>query len=93
MYVIMVYDISTLDKEGNKRLARIVKECRQYLHHTQKSVFEGEISEARLMELKHKIGKIIDRNRDYVVIYKLPNRKSLDRENIGLDFDPTDNIL
>jgi len=93
MYVILVYDISTADKEGNKRLAKIMKKCRQYLHHTQKSVFEGEISEAKLMELKHAISKIIDKDRDYVVIYKFPSRKNLDRENIGIDFDPTDNIL
>lgn len=93
MYVILVYDIATDTKEGQRRLIRVMKKCRQYLHHTQKSVFEGEISYGRLMELKVAIEKIIDHNKDYVVIYKLENKNSLVRENIGIDFDPTDNIL
>ena len=93
MYVILVYDISTVDKGGNKRLAKIMKKCRQYLHHTQKSVFEGEISEAKLMELKYALSKIINKNKDYVIIYKLPSKKNVERENIGIDFDPTDNIF
>ncbi|MCS7200531.1 MAG: CRISPR-associated endonuclease Cas2, partial [Caldimicrobium sp.] len=69
------------------------KKCRQYLHHTQKSVFEGEISSSKLMELKIALKRLINHNEDYVVIYKLDNKNNLNRENIGLEFDPTDNIL
>lgn len=93
MYVILVYDIATDTKDGQRRLIRVMKKCRQYLHHTQKSVFEGEISNAKLMELKVSIGKIINKETDYVVIYKLENKNNLSRENLGLDFDPTENIL
>jgi len=52
MYVIAVYDISTMETAGQRRLARIMKKMRQYLHHTQKSVFEGELSIAKLMALQ-----------------------------------------
>lgn len=93
MYVILVYDIATDTKEGQKRLIKVMKKCRQYLHHTQKSVFEGEISSGKLMELKMAISRLIDHRKDYVVIYKLDNINNLNRENIGLDFDPTDNII
>lgn len=93
MYVILVYDISTQTKEGQKRLSKVMKKCRQYLHHTQKSVFEGEISESKLAELRVSIQKLIDRDEDYVVIYKLLNKNNLQRENIGIDFDPTNNII
>ena len=53
MYVIAVYDVD------QKRCGKMLKLCRGYLHHVQNSVFEGEITEARLMELKIKAGKIM----------------------------------
>jgi CRISPR-associated protein Cas2 len=93
MYVILVYDISTETKEGRKRLPKIMKKCREYLHHTQKSVFEGEITEANFTALKTSIERIINDKEDYVVFYRLDNKNNLRRENIGLDFDPTANIL
>lgn len=45
MYVILVYDF------GEKRVNKMLKLCRKYLNWIQNSVFEGEISEARLKEL------------------------------------------
>jgi len=70
-----------------------MKKCRQYLRHTQKSVFEGEITEAKLYALKQEIAKLIDDKEDYVVVYQLPQKTVLDRENIGIDFDPTERII
>lgn len=93
MYVILVYDISTETKEGRKRLPKVMKKCREYLHHTQRSVFEGEITEASLTALKASIERLINDKEDYVVFYRLDNKNNLKRENIGLDFDPTANIL
>ncbi len=93
MYLILVYDINTETKEGRKRLPKVMRKCRQFLHHTQKSVFEGEISEAKLFELRTAIEKLINKDEDYVVIFKLPNKNNLERSNIGINFDPTENII
>ena len=41
MYVIVVYDI------GEKRVAKMLKLCRQYLNWIQNSVFEGEITKVK----------------------------------------------
>ena len=46
MYVIVVYDVD------QKRCGKMLKLCRSYLHHIQNSVFEGEITEGKLEELK-----------------------------------------
>lgn len=46
MYVILVYDF------GERRVAKMLKLCRKYLNWIQNSVFEGEISEVRLKEIK-----------------------------------------
>jgi len=93
MFVILVYDIQLDSKEAQKRLNRIMKICRCFLHHTQKSVFEGEITEARLKELEFKIKEIIDENKDFVVIYRIDNVNNIKRKNIGVDFNPNEVII
>lgn len=87
-----MYDI-TLNESGQRRLSRILKLFRQYLHHTQKSVFEGEISVAKFSELKYKTTQIIDKNADYILFFTVPNRKNITKECLGVDFDATANIL
>ena len=54
MYAILVYDI------GEKRVGKMLKLCRQYLNWIQNSVFEGDITEVKLEELKVKAKKIMD---------------------------------
>ena len=51
MYVILVYDF------GEKRVGKMLKLCRKYLHWIQNSVFEGEISEVKLKELLQKMAE------------------------------------
>ena len=93
MYVIAVYDISTVDNKGQRRLNKIMKLMRKYLHHTQKSVFEGEISEAKFFSLKRLANDIIDDEVDYIVFYTIANKNNVQRDTIGLDFDPTENLI
>jgi len=42
MYVVVVYDTAA------ERNPKILRTCRKYLHHVQRSVFEGQLTEARL---------------------------------------------
>lgn len=51
MFVILVYDVKT------KRNNKILKICRKYLRHVQKSVFEGNLTEAKLKRLKNELKK------------------------------------
>lgn len=93
MFVVAVYDIELDKKKGQRRLNRIMKLCRRFLHHTQKSVFEGEITEAQLKELELKIDEIINEKKDYVVIYKIDNKNNLERRIKGINFDPNEVII
>jgi CRISPR-associated protein Cas2 len=93
MYVILVYDISTCDKAGQRRLNKIFKLCKQYLCHVQKSVFEGEITKAKLEELKIRIQVLVDDEFDSIIIFKNREQKWLDKEILGLQEDKTDNFL
>lgn len=88
MYVIVVYDVD------QKRCGKMLKLCRGYLHHVQNSVFEGEITEARLEELKIKAKKIMnEEDKDSLIIFKSRNEKWLDKEVVGADRRPVDNVL
>jgi CRISPR-associated protein Cas2 len=54
MYIIAVYNI------GEKRVGKMLKLFRRYLHWIQNSVFEGELSDVKLKELKIEAHKIMD---------------------------------
>lgn len=78
MKVILVYDIN------EKRVAKVLKTCRKYLHWVQNSVFEGEISEAKLEKLKLELRKIINKEEDSVIVYTFRAVWYTNRETIGL---------
>jgi CRISPR-associated protein Cas2 len=77
MYVIAVYDI------GEKRVGKILKLFRRYLHRIQNSVFEGEITEVKLLELKQKAKCIMHQNSDSIIIFKSRQEKWLEKEIVG----------
>ncbi|TSA27005.1 MAG: CRISPR-associated endonuclease Cas2 [Bacteroidetes bacterium] len=69
MYTILVYDI------GEKRVGKMVKLCRKYLHWIQNSVFEGEITEVKLKELKHHARYLMDEEVDSLIIFSSRDQK------------------
>jgi CRISPR-associated protein Cas2 len=87
MYILLVYDVE------EKRVNRVMKICRQYLSHIQNSVFEGQIKDSDLMELKSKLGKIIKNSADSVIIFKFLSEKYFKKETLGINKLSTDNIL
>lgn len=87
MYVIIVYDI------GEKRVGKMLKLCRKYLNWIQNSVFEGELSEAKLKELKLKIKTIIDTDEDSIIIFTNKMGYNMDKQIIGKERMSTNNFL
>jgi CRISPR-associated protein Cas2 len=85
--------MNTEDKEGRKRLIKIMKTCRKYLTHVQKSVFEGDITEGKLSLLKNEIENIVDKDKDFVIIYSTRTSSLLARDIITNTHDPTDNFI
>ena len=77
MYVILVYDIE------EERVNKVCKYLRRYLNWTQNSVFEGEITPARLEKLKVGLKKIMDEEMDSVYIYKLREERWMEKEIMG----------
>lgn len=88
MYLIAVYDIA-----APRRLAKMLKLCREYLHHVQFSVFEGELTNAQLAELKFKASVIMNEEEDSFIIYNIGSEKWLKREIIGINKNNSSNFV
>lgn len=87
MYVIVVYDV------GEKRVGKMLKLCRQYLSWIQNSVLEGELSEAKLRELKMKMTTVIDKDEDSVIIFTNKMGYNMNKSILGKERMTTDNFL
>jgi len=87
MYIILVYDI------GEKRVGKMLKLCRKYLNWIQNSVFEGEITEVKLKELKILAQKIMKEEEDSLIIFKSRQERWLEKEIIGQERNQLDQIL
>ena len=71
----------------------MLKLCRQYLNWIQNSVFEGEISHVKLMELKEKALTLMDKETDSIIIFKARQEKWLDKEVVGHERQDVNNFL
>ena len=87
MYVIIVYDINV------ERVNKVKSFLRQYLYWIQNSVFEGEISDSEFEIIYKGLLKIIDEEVDSVIIYKLRMEELLNREVLGIEKSPIDEII
>ncbi|MDG5800304.1 CRISPR-associated endonuclease Cas2 [Marinilabiliaceae bacterium ANBcel2] len=87
MYIILMYDVN------EKRTGKMLKLCRKYLNWIQNSVFEGNISKVKLIELKNEAALIMDNKTDSLIIFKARNEKWLVKEILGHERAETDNFL
>ncbi len=86
MFIILVYDV------GQKRVKKVLQDCGGYLHHIQRSVFEGNLTESQLKKLKKELERLIDIQSDSVCIYKVGSLRYTVKESIGVQPD-TDTMV
>ncbi|MGE4333818.1 MAG: CRISPR-associated endonuclease Cas2 [Macellibacteroides sp.] len=87
MYVILVYDV------GEKRVGKMLRLVRKYLSWIQNSVFEGEITDVKLKELKFQAKEIMDLDTDSLIIFASRNEKWLEKEIVGNERSSVDTFL
>lgn len=87
MYLILVYDIK------EERVGKVLKCCRRYLTWIQNSVFEGEITEAKLEKLKKELEDIINKNEDSIIFYTLREQYYTKREIMGVSKNDPGNVI
>ena len=77
MFVILVYDVK------QKRQSKIMKICKKYLFHAQKSVFEGYLTEAQLNMLESELAHVVDTDEDSLCVYKVPYYRNVIKDELG----------
>lgn len=86
MYLIVTYDIN------EERVNKVRKILRRYLNWVQNSVFEGEITEAKLEKCKMELSFVIDKDEDSIYFYLIENKNNINKSTFGIDKNITDNI-
>ena len=77
MFVILCYDVN------KKRVGKVLKICRRYCVHVQKSVFEGWLTERQFENLKAEIKKAVVTQEDSVCFYVMESTKYVRKEELG----------
>ncbi|GBD11644.1 CRISPR-associated endoribonuclease Cas2 [bacterium HR23] len=87
MFVVIVYDVDV------ERVNKVCQYLRRHLFWVQRSVFEGEVTEGQLEKVKAGLRRILDPQHDSVYIYRVRERRWVEREVLGVEQGETGNIL
>lgn len=85
MYVLIVYDVH------HKRVNKLCKFLRRYLHWIQNSVFEGELTKVQYFLVRSELRKLI-KGEDSIIIFNL-GKKWLSKEILGKEKNPISPIV
>ncbi|WP_344287781.1 CRISPR-associated endonuclease Cas2 [Streptomyces synnematoformans] len=87
MFVILVYDTAV------ERNPHVLKTCRKYLHWTQRSVFQGELSAAQYRALTTALQAAIDPECDSIITYTTRSPDLISTSTLGVALADTDDII
>lgn len=89
MYVLVTYDVSTIDKAGQKRLRKIAKICLNYGQRVQYSVFEMKLEPAQWSVCSATLVETIDPTTDSIRFYHLGNNwmERIDHHGVRRDLN------
>ena len=95
MLVVVCYDVSTIEPEGQRRLRRVAKVCKDYGQRVQFSVFECEVDPAKWTFFKQKLIDEINPKEDSLKFYFLGSNWKRRIEQIGVkkSYDPNDPLI
>lgn len=77
--MILTYDIQ------ERKINKVRKLLKKYLVWTQNSVFEGEITEAKLQKCLNEMERFVDKSVDSVYIYVVENPKNVVKHKLGVE--------
>lgn len=76
-YAFVFYDVK------QERVQKVFKVCKKYLSHFQYSVFRGEITPSKLIQLRTELNNTIKKDEDFVCIIKMLNEGVFGEECLG----------
>jgi CRISPR-associated protein Cas2 len=83
MLVLVTYDVSTLDRAGQRRLRQVAKICLNHGQRVQNSVFECWLSNENFVSLKQQLLEAIKIDEDSLRFYMLGKNWEYKVEHFG----------
>ena len=95
MMVVVSYDVSTIEKAGQRRLRRVAKICKDYGQRVQFSVFECSVDPGQWARLRDKLIKEIVPEEDSLRFYFLGANWRRRVEHVGIKkaLDPDEPLV
>lgn len=91
MRIVVCYDVATQDADGRRRLRKIAEACKNHGVRVQYSIFECQLSEVAWVNLRHRLLKLMNPEKDSIRIYYLNEAALKQTEHYGqrtpLDLD------
>ena len=85
MLILVTYDVSTVDKRGQRRLRRVAQACEDYGVRVQKSVFECQVGQKEWIRLRDRLLREINTDEDSLRFYFLDEKAVQRVEHHGVD--------
>jgi CRISPR-associated protein Cas2 len=89
MLILITYDVSTVDKPGQRRLRRVAQACEDYGTRVQKSVFECQVGQKEWALLRDRLLREIKSEADSLRFYFLDEKAVQRIEHHGVN-EPMD---
>jgi CRISPR-associated protein Cas2 len=87
MFILIAYDVSTMDKAGVRRLRRVAQACKDYGQRVQNSVFECRVEEKQWVLLRHRLLSEINAETDSLRFYFLESDTVIEHHGAGEPID------
>lgn len=93
MFILVAYDVATMDKAGTRRLRRVAQACKDYGQRVQNSVFECRVDERQWLLLRHRLLTEIKRDEDSLRFYYLDGDTEIEHHGIGQPVDLAEPLI
>ena len=95
MLILVTYDVSTVEKEGRRRLRRVAQACKDYGTRVQKSVFECQLGQKEWAQLRGRLLQEMETEQDSLRFYFLDETavKRTEHHGVAKPVDLTEPLM
>ena len=95
MLILVTYDVSTVEKAGQRRLRRVAQACEEYGVRVQKSVFECQVGQMEWVTLRNRLLREIKDDKDSLRFYFLDEKavQRIEHHGVAKPLDLTEPLV
>jgi CRISPR-associated protein Cas2 len=93
MHVLVAYDVSTIEPDGDRRLRRVARACKDFGQRAQRSLFECHLGPTDWITLRARLLSEIDPEQDSLRFYYLDVDVRIEHHGINVPMDPADPLI